>query len=262
MTMEYSTILYGVEADVAVIRLNRPAALNAMSVQMGEELLHALPRAARESRAVLITSEGRAFCSGADLNAGGMNDAGADRDVGVQLDVTFNPLMTLIRNSAVPVVTAVRGAAAGIGCSLALAGDIIVAGEGAYFLQAFAKIGLVPDGGSTYLLTRAVGRVRAMEMMLLGERLPAPKALDWGLINRLVPDEQIDAAAMAMAQALARGPAGLGLIRQLAWSASDASWAEALAGEREVQRRAGRTDDFLEGVKAFQEKRPAQFSGR
>jgi len=156
----------------------------------------------------------------------------------------------------------VNGAAAGVGCSLALLGDLIVAGESAYFLQAFRRIGLIPDGGSTYMLPRLIGKARAMEMALLGERLPAPKALEWGLINRCVPDAELMPTAMSLAGELARGPASLGLTRQTIWAGLDSDWGEQLNRERVGQRAAGRTEDFGEGVLAFLQKRPAAFKGR
>ena len=159
-------------------------------------------------------------------------------------------------------ITAVRGAAAGIGCSLALMGDLIVAGEGAYFYQAFRHIGLVPDGGSAYLLAKSIGRARAMEMMLLGEKLGAAKALEWGLINRLVPDDQVDDAALAIAAELADGPRSLGYLRDAAWAALENTLERQLEIERDCQRAAGRTRDFVEGVTAFREKRRPRFEGR
>jgi 2-(1,2-epoxy-1,2-dihydrophenyl)acetyl-CoA isomerase len=167
-----------------------------------------------------------------------------------------------MREMPVPLVTAVNGAAAGVGCSLALLGDLIVAGESAYFLQAFRRIGLVPDGGSTYLLPRAIGKARAMEMALLGEKVGAAKALEWGLINRCVPDAELMGEAMALARALADGPASLGLTRQLLWGSLDADWPAQLHRERLAQKTAGKTEDFAEGVGAFLAKRPAAFKGR
>ena len=161
-----------------------------------------------------------------------------------------------------PLVTAVNGAAAGVGCSIALMGDMIVAGESAYFLQAFRRIGLIPDGGSTYLLPRMIGRARAMEMALLGERVPAAKALEWGMINRVVPDAELMPTAMALAGELARGPASLALIRQTIWDSLDTDWADQLTLEADRQSIAGRTEDFREGVAAFLQKRPAEFKGR
>jgi 2-(1,2-epoxy-1,2-dihydrophenyl)acetyl-CoA isomerase len=156
----------------------------------------------------------------------------------------------------------VNGAAAGVGCSLALLGDLIVAAESAYFLQAFRRIGLVPDGGSTYLLPRMIGRARAMEMALLGERIPAAQALEWGLVNRVVPDADLMTTAKGLAQALATGPASLGLTRQIINQSLDSDWAEQLHRERVAQRIAGKSADFAEGVRAFLEKRPAAFAGR
>src|SRR5579859_7242314 len=174
--MAYSMVDYELVGDVAFVRLNDPATLNALSATMGEELCEALRRGQREARAILIGGVGRAFCSGANLGEGGFRLDDPDRDAGARLETLFNPLILEMRASTVPIVTAIRGAAAGIGCAIACAGDLIVAGEGAYFYQAFRHIGLVPDGGSTYLLAKAIGRVRAMEMMLLGTKLMAPRA--------------------------------------------------------------------------------------
>jgi 2-(1,2-epoxy-1,2-dihydrophenyl)acetyl-CoA isomerase len=149
-----------------------------------------------------------------------------------------------------------------VGCSFALMGDLIVAAESAYFLQAFRRIGLVPDGGSTYLLPRLIGKARAMEMALLGEKISAAKALDWGLINRVVADAELMPTAVALARELANGPKSLGLIRRAMWASLDAAWLEQLHEERMAQRVAGKTDDFAEGVQAFLQKRPATFKGR
>jgi 2-(1,2-epoxy-1,2-dihydrophenyl)acetyl-CoA isomerase len=167
-----------------------------------------------------------------------------------------------IKGASVPVVTAVRGAAAGIGCAIALLGDLIVCGESAYFYQAFRNIGLIPDGGSAYLLASAIGRVRAMEMMLLGTKVPAAQALEWGLVSRVVPDAELDATALALAQELASGPASLGLIRASAWAALESGFEAQLDRERVMQRAAGLTSDFNEGVAAFRAKRRPQFTGR
>ncbi|WP_174290941.1 enoyl-CoA hydratase-related protein [Sphingomonas bacterium] len=253
---------YTLEDGVAIVRLNDPATLNAMSDAMGAELREAVARAQGEARALLIGSHGRAFCSGANLSSGSFAMDDPDRDVGSGLEAVFNPLLLDLRNSAIPVLSAVRSAAAGVGCGLALAADLIVAGESAYFYQAFCHVGLSPDGGSSYLLARAIGRVRAMEMMLLGDKLTAAVALDWGLINRVVPDDQVDATALALAVRLARGPRSLGFIRAAAWAGADQPFAEALDSERVLQRHSGRTDDFAEGVAAFQHKRKPDFQGR
>jgi 2-(1,2-epoxy-1,2-dihydrophenyl)acetyl-CoA isomerase len=167
-----------------------------------------------------------------------------------------------MRACELPIVTAVRGAAAGVGCGIACAGDIIVAGEGAFFYQAFCKVGLSPDGGSSYLLSKAIGRARAMEMMLLGAKLPAAKALDWGLVNRLVPDDQVDEEGLKLAAELAQGPRSLAFIKAAAWAGLESSLADQLDRERDFQRRAGRTEDFVEGVSSFKERRKPTFHGR
>lgn len=258
----YTKLLYEKIGDVAFIRLNDPDVLNAMSATLGEELLRALRQAAGEARAILLGSVGRAFCSGANLGDGGFDLDDPERDAGSRLEAIFNPMILEMRASRLPIVTAVRGAAAGVGCGIACAGDLIVAGEGAYFFQAFRHVGLAPDGGSTYLLSKAIGRVRAMEMMLLGTKLPAPQALDWGLVNRVVPDDLVDEEALALATELARGPRSLGFIKASAWAALESSLEEQLATERRLQREAGRTDDFVEGVMSFREKRPPAFKGR
>ncbi len=259
--MGYERILYEIIDDVAFIRLNDPATLNAVTSEMGNELLDALWRGEREARAVLVGSVGRGFCSGANLAEGGIDLTDPGRDMGGRLDGIFNPIVYQMRISKVPVVTAVRGAAAGVGCAIALAGDMIVAGTSGGFIMAFRNVGLASDGGASYFLTRAIGRVRATEMMLLGKKLPAATALDWGLINRVVPDEEVDAAGLELARQLAQGPRSLGIIKQLAWSVLDASFETALSNERVAQRDAGRTEDFIEGVAAFREKRPAVFRG-
>jgi 2-(1,2-epoxy-1,2-dihydrophenyl)acetyl-CoA isomerase len=249
--------------DVAYIWLNDPATLNAVDNQMIEDLDRTLDGLG-DARCLVLSGRGKSFCSGANLAAASpaTPELAEQNDMGASLESHINPLMTRLRNLPIPWISGVRGAAAGVGCSLALAADIIVASETGYFLQAFARIGLVPDGGSSFLLTRAVGRPRAMEMMLLGERVKAAQALDWGLINRVVADERLEEEVDALATRLATGPTRtLGMIRKVAWTATDADWSGALASERGAQRDAGHTGDFAEGVAAFLEKRPAQFTG-
>jgi 2-(1,2-epoxy-1,2-dihydrophenyl)acetyl-CoA isomerase len=267
--MTYEKIRLEVEGGVAVITLADPSTLNAASLEMARELAHAFGSIAAgkvAARAVVMTGQGRGFCSGANLAGGGPASREADvdgkPDAGSALESTYNPLVSLLRDFPLPIVTAVNGPAAGIGCSLALLGDIVVAGESAYFLQAFRRIGLVPDGGSTYLLPRLIGKARAMEMMLLGDKLPAATALAWGLINRCVPDAELLTTATAIARDLAAGPAALSAIRKLVWDGLDADWVGQLNAERHAQKAAGKTDDFLEGVGAFLQKRPAAFKGR
>lgn len=260
--MSYEKILYSLNNGVARVSMNDPATRNAGSAQMGEELLAAMNRAACEARAVVLTGEGKAFNSGANLADAEAILDDPQRDVGQLLDRFFNPVVTVMKNMEQPVVTAVRGAAAGVGCGLAMAGDLIVCGEESFFFQAFCHVGLVPDGGSSWLLAKAVGRVRAMELMLLGERLYGPKALEWGLVNYVVPDEEVDARAMELAAKLAAGPRSLGIIKRVAWAATDDSLESALINERLGQREACRTEDFIEGVNAFKEKRQPQFKGK
>jgi 2-(1,2-epoxy-1,2-dihydrophenyl)acetyl-CoA isomerase len=249
--------------NVAILRFDEPATLNAMSIPMVEALGKALDECeAKSVRAIVITGEGRAFCSGASLTGGDpLSSPGEGFDGGAGLEKHYNPLMMRLRNLPIPFVTAVHGAAAGIGCSMALIGDLIVADSTAYFLQAFRNIGLVPDGGSPFLLAAAAGRPRAMEAMLLGERIPAERAYEWGMINRLAPEGKDVEVATELATKLAEGPrATLALIRNLAWGALEKPFVEQLAAERATQKLAGRTAEFREGVAAFVQKRKARFS--
>ena len=248
--------------QVAVLRLNNPQALNAMGLDMAKALHKALEEAEKNARAVVLTGEGRAFCSGAALTGGGTigSQQTGEFDAGASLETIYNPMMLKMRALSVPIVTAVHGAAAGVGCSVALAGDLIVADSTAYFLQAFRNIGLVPDGGSPYLLASAAGRPRAMEAMLLGERIPAETAHQWGLINRLAPEGKDFEVAFELGKKLAEGPRRtMSLIRELAWGALENSFEDQLAAERATQKIAGRTAEFREGVAAFIEKRKARF---
>lgn len=255
-------ILVETDGDVAVIRLNDPKTMNAITSALATELKETIEACSKTSRAILLASGERAFCSGANLSGGTVQPGDPNADAGAALETHFNPLMMAIRDCPVPIVSAVRGAAAGVGSSMSLAADMIVAGKSAYFMLAFARIGLVPDGGATWLLTRAAGRARAMEMMLLAEKIPAETALEWGLINRLVEDDAIDSTAMELAKRLAAGPQpAIALIRKQAWLAADGTFQEVLQAEREHQRDAGRSKDFAEGVSAFLEKRPAKFGG-
>lgn len=254
-----------IDGGVGVITLFDPGTLNAAGVELMADLNAAFQAFAYDDsvRAIVITGEGRGFCSGANLSGGG----GATRPATNQgpnqaLLQVYNPFVTSLRRSPKPLVAAVNGVAAGVGVSLALACDLCVAAESSYFLLAFRRIGLVPDGGATWLLPRLVGKARAMELMLLGEKLPAKTAVEWGLINRAVPDADLMDAAMQYARALADGPASLGLTRNLVWDALDAEWAIQLEAEAFGQGAAGRTADSREGIMAFIEKRPAKFSGR
>ena len=176
---DFKCIEFEIKNTVAYIRLNQPEILNAMSADMGEEIMTALEDGVRSARAIVLTGNGRAFCSGANLSGGGSVDLSDPyRDMGIRLEYLFNPMFLKIRDLPVPFITAVKGPAVGFGCALALMGDIIVAAESAFFLQSFCNIGLVPDGGAAYLLSKSIGRVKAMELMLLGERYPAAKAYE------------------------------------------------------------------------------------
>jgi 2-(1,2-epoxy-1,2-dihydrophenyl)acetyl-CoA isomerase len=255
-----------VESNIGIITLSDPGTLNAAGLDLMAELQAAFEDLAYgdKVRSIVITGEGRGFCSGANLSGrAGAGDA-VEPTLGPNraLVRTFNPFFAAVRKSPVPLVSAVNGVAAGIGVSLALASDLVVAGESAYFLLAFRRIGLVPDGGATWLLPRLIGKARAMELMLLGEKLPARTALEWGLINRCVPDADLMDAAMQYARALAEGPASLGLARNLVWESLDASWHQQMEAEAYAQSLAQRTEDAREGILAFTEKRPARFKGR
>jgi 2-(1,2-epoxy-1,2-dihydrophenyl)acetyl-CoA isomerase len=264
---QFETVNVSLTGGVATIRLNRPEALNAWNQQFGEDLLAALHRARRDEgvRAVLIEGAGRAFSSGADLKdfSGGETTSDGRPDVYKTLTERYHPIMHAIREMPKPVVASVNGPAVGIGCSLALCCDLIVAGESAYFLLAFVNIGLVPDGGSSLFLPSRIGMARATELALLGERLPAPQALEWGLINRVFPDERLGEEAAALAARLAAGPTRsyAGTKRQLNnWLYARIE--EQLELEAQIQREMASSEDFLEGAMAFVEKRPTRFSGK
>jgi 2-(1,2-epoxy-1,2-dihydrophenyl)acetyl-CoA isomerase len=249
--------------DVAVLTLNDPAVMNAISPQMMNGIADALEHVqdpANGFRALILTGEGRAFCSGANLSS---STDSKRLDAGAALETGYHPLLRRMRNLEMPIVTAVGGAAAGIGMSFALMGDIVMAARSAYFLQAFARIGLVPDGGATWLLPRIIGLARARELSMLAEKLPAERALEWGLINRVSDDEALMDDALAMAKRLAEGPTvSLALTRRLYWDSPQNGYEAQIDQERQAQKRAGGTRDFIEGVQAFLQKRPAKFDGK
>lgn len=252
-------ILIETHDRVVLLRLNTPTTMNSFSPDMAAEMMALVNSLQNTARAIVLAGSERAFCSGAALNEGKADPNGVD--AGKSLESHYNPLFLALRGLNIPLVTAVRGAAAGVGASLALVGDLIVAGKSAYFLQAFGRIGLVPDGGSPWLLARSAGRARAMEMILLAEKLPAEKAYEWGMVTRVVEDAQVEVEALALAHRLAKGPRlAIAHARQLVWSATENSFAEELVLERRLQRECGLNPDFAEGVKAFLEKRPAAFA--
>jgi 2-(1,2-epoxy-1,2-dihydrophenyl)acetyl-CoA isomerase len=255
---QYAHIQFDVSADVAAITLNRPEKLNALATQTLTEIGAALDEAvAKGARAILLSGAGRAFCSGADLA-----DPTVKGDLGLVVETYYNPVIRKLSQLQIPVVCAVRGAAAGAGCSLALHADFVVAGRSAYFLLAFVNIALVPDAGATWLVAQALGRARALEMAMLGERLPAEFAKEAGLIHKVVDDEAVLDEARALAERLARGPTKtLGMIRRLMNAALTSDLPTALEAERQAQTPAGFSRDSQEAIAAFIEKRPATFTG-
>jgi 2-(1,2-epoxy-1,2-dihydrophenyl)acetyl-CoA isomerase len=263
---ELETVSVSVLDAAATITLNRPETMNAWNGQFGLDLRAAVEQVAADDgvRAVMITGAGRGFSSGADLRdmSGGLTTDDGRPDVYATLTTRYHPIITTIRTMPKPVLASVNGPAVGIGCSLALASDLIIAAESAYFLLAFVNIGLAPDGGSSLFVPSRVGLARAAELAMLGERLPARSALEWGLINRVASDELLAQESAALLERLAQGPT-----RSYAASKRQLNnWlytrmAEQLELEAEIQREMSRSEDFLEGASAFVEKRRARFRG-
>ena len=261
--MAYTDISVEHIDGVDVITLNRPDYLNAISSAMVAELMDSVCKAnltGSKTRCILITGAGRGFCSGADLSA---KDSAAMSDSGTALLTRYNPMITEMARSKVPIVCAVNGIAAGAGMSIALAGDIVIAGSSAGFLQAFVNIGLVPDAGSSYTLPRLIGTARANAMMMLGEKIDAKTAAEWGLVYKTVGDEELMDEALSIAKKFASGPTvAYGAIRRLARESQTNSLGEQLSLEAESQRLCNYTEDFVEGVTAFTQKRSAEFKGK
>jgi 2-(1,2-epoxy-1,2-dihydrophenyl)acetyl-CoA isomerase len=253
-----------IDDGVGVITFADPSTLNAAGLDLMDGLQAAFQALVDDDavRAIVITGEGRGFCSGANLSGGAGRITDSGKGPNQSLLKVFNPFVSSMRRSPKPTVAAVNGVAAGVGVSLAVACDLCVAAESAYFLLAFRRIGLVPDGGATWMLPRLVGKARAMELMLLGEKLPAATAEQWGLINRCVPDDQLMPKALELARALANGPKSLAMTRNLVWDALDTPWHLQLEAEAYTQGDAARTEDAREGITAFVQKRPAAFKGR
>jgi len=258
--MDYRTISYRLDSGIAVLRLGRPEVMNALNAQMRAEITDAVRAAGRDARVLVMTGEGRAFCSGQDLGDGGN---AARIDLERTLRDEYEPMLKAIFDCPVPTIAAVNGAAAGAGANLALAADVVIASEAAVFVQAFTRIGLIPDAGGTYWLPRQVGFARAMGAALFAEKVTARQAADWGMIWEAVPEAEFEARWQARARQLAEGPtvAYRNVKQAIRQSLSNDLGAQ-LSLEARLQGECGRTRDFREGVLAFLEKRPARFEGR
>ncbi|MFD1795715.1 2-(1,2-epoxy-1,2-dihydrophenyl)acetyl-CoA isomerase [Paracoccus aurantiacus] len=256
--MVYETISFSVRDSIATLMLNRPQVMNALSSRMRSEITEALNSVSDEVRCVVMTGAGAAFCSGQDLS-----DAAAAADIEGTLRREYEPMLQAVIGCAAPVIAAVNGPAAGAGANLALAADVVIAVESAYFSQAFTKIGLIPDAGGTWILPRLVGNARAMGMMLFADKVPARKAEEWGMIWEAVAENDFVSVVEERARQLASGPTGAYLKVRRALRESGANdFAAQLALEAELQGEAGRSPDFREGVAAFLQKRAPRFTGR
>ncbi|HET9068520.1 MAG TPA: enoyl-CoA hydratase-related protein [Amaricoccus sp.] len=258
--MGYETIRFEVEGGVATITLDRPEVRNGLNATMRREVSAAVAEAPARARVLVLTGAGRGFCSGQDLDPAQIND---ELDLEATLRDEYEPMLRAIYDCPIPTIAAVNGAAAGAGANLALACDVVIAARSAVFIQAFARIGLIPDAGGTYWLPRQVGFARAMGAALFAEPVTAEEAARWGMIWQAVPDEELAATVAARADQLARGPAvAHRLIKQALRASLGNGLPEQLALEAALQGEAGRTRDFREGVAAFIEKRPARYEGR
>jgi 2-(1,2-epoxy-1,2-dihydrophenyl)acetyl-CoA isomerase len=253
-------VLAAVDEGVLTLTLNRPEKLNALSPELMDELADALRRASDDGvRCVVLTGSGRAFSAGGDVYA---NAGAPDRDLRRILHDHYAPVIREMRNLEKPVIASVNGVAAGAGMSLALAADFRIATQSAYFFQAFVRIGLIPDAGSTFFLPRLVGTARALELAMLGDRVSADEALRLGLVNRVAPDAELTTATRELAQRLARGPRALGLIKRAINLSLTSDLATQLTNEEDLQGLAAASEDFQEGATAFVEKREPRFQGR
>lgn len=258
--MEYETVLFDISDNLAVVTLNRPEKLNAMTVQMRAEVTYAMKEAGRHARAVVITGAGNAFCSGQDL---GDSSRTGNIDLERSLRDEYEPMLETIFDCPVPTIAAVNGPAAGAGANLALCADVVIATESAYFLQAFARIGLIPDAGGTWFMPRQMGFAKAMGAALFADKISARQADEWGLIWEAVADDEFEAHWRNRAAYLANGPtAAFGSIKQAIRSTYGKTLTQQLAAEAHLQGECGRSRDFAEGVVAFMQKRPPKFEGR
>jgi 2-(1,2-epoxy-1,2-dihydrophenyl)acetyl-CoA isomerase len=263
--MTYEQIRFESRDGIARITLNRPDRLNSFTTQMHGELRDALSRVAAsgDARVLLLTGEGRGFCAGQDLSDRAVAPGGAPVDLGASIEENYRPLVLGLRNLALPVVCAVNGVAAGAGANIALACDIVIACKSASFIQAFCRIGLVPDSGGTFFLPRLVGAARAMGLAMLGDKLSAEQAAQWGLIWKCVDDTDLAPTANALLAQLAQAPTGgLAAIKRALHASADNTLEQQLDVERDAQRELGLSADYREGVAAFLEKRPPRFTGR
>jgi len=263
--MTQASVLFEVQDGYALVTLNRPDKLNSFNPEMHQRLRDALAtvKSREDIRAVLLTGAGRAFCAGQDLSERVMTPGGPPPDLGQTIGTQYNPLVRTLRTLEKPVVCAVNGVAAGAGANVALACDIVIAARSASFLQAFAKIGLMPDSGGTYFLPRLVGTARAMGLALLADKLPAEDAARIGLIWKCVDDAQLMDEAKRIAAAFGRGPTkAYGAIKEALYASPHNSLDAQLNFERDVQRELGRTEDYREGVAAFMAKRAPEFKGK
>jgi 2-(1,2-epoxy-1,2-dihydrophenyl)acetyl-CoA isomerase len=262
--MNYQNILFEVADGVARLTLNRPDKLNSFNLAMHGEVRNALDSLPGSgARVLVISGAGRGFCAGQDLGDRAVAPAGAEVDLGHSLDKYYGPLVTTLRELPMPVIGAVNGVAAGAGANIALACDLVVAARSASFVQAFCKLGLLPDSGGTWLLPRLVGTARALGLALLGDKLSAEQAVAWGLIWQCVDDSQFADTVTQLARQLACAPtAGLAKTKQAIWASGSRSFGEQLIIERDLQRELGRTSDYAEGVAAFTQKRAPQFRGQ
>ncbi len=263
--MDFETIEFGIEGGIARLALNRPRSLNSFNVGMHREVAQAMDALEADDtlRCLLLTGRGRGFCAGQDLSDRAVEPGAGAPDLGYSLEAYYNPLIRRLRALPVPVICAVNGVAAGAGVNLALACDLVLAARSASFVQAFCRIGLVPDSGGTWHLPRLVGQARAMGLALLGDKLTAEQAAEWGMIWKVIDDDALEGEAEELATHLASQPTrGLAYIKQAIHASWNNNLDQQLDLERDLQRAAGKTEDYREGVAAFMEKRTPRFSGR